>query len=790
MPTVPKKQIGEIRNAPAPTVFQTSRGIEGLASVGQGLTALGSGFQNLSDTTEKIALKVAVEDNERRAKELDVDFNKRRRAILYGDEENPGYYGRKGSEAVDSFGGVQDQLKKAREEVSGLAKNERIKRIFDKSSLTKTDSDLETMSAFVTRERVSANLIASQARTQEAIEDSTLAYNDKNVIDRSTAIVRSEVFAQSKIQGWKPETIKTELGKALTVMYTNMIKGALNRQDVQGAVDILDKYRGQMDAPVAAEMEALISKPKLIAQAQTEVEKILALSVTREEKLKAARALHTDNPTLRDEISKRLNARFNEEDTLQTDARKEKAREWNQSIVGGGQSLDTLIIRDPEAWALISQDFYLARALEASEVLRTKRETYARVDDSKLVEKLSIMSTQELAGVRPEDYRALLTEQTFKSFAAKVGAAKNKLEASETNRERYTRYEQMLKQMAPKNMEVFQKDQSQKNKDITNKIIQEMDVFVSERLKTGKEPTDPELRAQVQRLLTPVSQGGMLEPVFDFLGVRNKTAAEALTTWTPRELSNLRVDFVDIPPEQVRQIGEIFKKRDITPTNDLIEQYMGATVINDRARKERLLGIGKPTSLRNLNVEKPIVKKETPVSSANPISEPIASVANKEETVVAETPLPAKKETLAGTDATPVNREKFHVITLLVESGNQDKPEDSEEGAVGPGQILPKWFTKDFGKNLANDPVFKHIKPATEVQLRDPEFSRNMSRQISFALLDKYDDDFEKAAAAYHTGWPTVDRAIKQHGENWFKFIGPKTRAYVDKIATVFLKSK
>jgi len=395
MPTVPKKQIGEIRNAPAPTVFQTSRGIEGLASVGQGLTALGSGFQNLSDTTEKIALKVAVEDNERRAKELDVDFNKRRRAILYGDEENPGYYGRKGSEAVDSFGGVQDQLKKAREEVSGLAKNERIKRIFDKSSLTKTDSDLETMSAFVTRERVSANLIASQARTQEAIEDSTLAYNDKNVIDRSTAIVRSEVFAQSKIQGWKPETIKTELGKALTVMYTNMIKGALNRQDVQGAVDILDKYRGQMDAPVAAEMEALISKPKLIAQAQTEVEKILALSVTREEKLKAARALHTDNPTLRDEISKRLNARFNEEDTLQTDARKEKAREWNQSIVGGGQSLDTLIIRDPEAWALISQDFYLARALEASEVLRTKRETYARVDDSKLVEKLSIMSTQE-----------------------------------------------------------------------------------------------------------------------------------------------------------------------------------------------------------------------------------------------------------------------------------------------------------------------------------------------------------------------------------------------------------
>ena len=108
----------------------------------------------------------------------------------------------------------------------------------------------------------------------------------------------------------------------------------------------------------------------------------------------------------------------------------------------------------------------------------------------------------------------------------------------------------------------------------------------------------------------------------------------------------------------------------------------------------------------------------------------------------------------------------------------------SDAGARGLMQITEETF--DWIKsNIAPD------EPLTFDSLDDPETSIRFGSYFVSACLMRYGEDIPAAAAAYHSGWGTVDALLEDaqytaDGTALTVFPYPNMRAYVQKINTAY----
>ncbi|APD19722.1 tape measure protein [Pectobacterium phage PP101] len=96
------------------------------------------------------------------------------------------------------------------------------------------------------------------------------------------------------------------------------------------------------------------------------------------------------------------------------------------------------------------------------------------------------------------------------------------------------------------------------------------------------------------------------------------------------------------------------------------------------------------------------------------------------------------------------------------ESGNREYDKHgnritSPTGARGKYQILP---------STARDPGFG-LKPSDGT----PQDDERLAREYMMTLVDRYNGDYEKANAAYTDGAGTVDKAVKNYGDDWLKHV-------------------
>lgn len=57
-------------------------------------------------------------------------------------------------------------------------------------------------------------------------------------------------------------------------------------------------------------------------------------------------------------------------------------------------------------------------------------------------------------------------------------------------------------------------------------------------------------------------------------------------------------------------------------------------------------------------------------------------------------------------------------------------------------------------------------------------------------LTKRYTGNLRAAIAAYHSGYPIVDRAIRKHGDNWFNEVGKRTKNYVNVVLKTYSESE
>jgi GH24 family phage-related lysozyme (muramidase) len=586
VPIAPSTRFRQVRPIADQTPFDSGRG----ATIGafggleaQAITGLGQDLEVVSKEAEK----VLIQENERQAKELDVEFTSRKRQLLYGDgtEQNPGFYASQGKNTLELDPASREQLGKIQAELLNKSANGQVRRLFKGSSDARLQREYDNMSQFTAQQRKVANQTASDARIKEAVDDAALSgWSDPAILRNSESIISSEVFAQAEDQGWAPEVTQSKLEEARTLMYRDTIVAAIKQGQLDKAQEVFDKHKGKMDGPVAAEVAFMLEDQTLVVEAQAETDTIVESTNDYEEQLKLARSLPPGK--LRDEVVRRVSNRQAEKTRIES-VRKNEAASSAYNWIYDGNDFDQWRRENPEQFAVLASDGILMGAIERSMEQVSNGKRFALASDGETMLSISNLATDVLANTDLQLYRSSLTEQEYNRAITLQAGAKASLDSNSTNYEAYRRGERILSQMAPASLEWNDKDQSAKKVQKQQQITNDLRAFIASYTEQGIQPTEPQIAAEAQRLMTEVEVPGTFG---FFFGGDDELLAQA-TRLSKEDRARVRVGIENIPEAMQDGIKELFQESGRVATPDLIEQFYGATLMKDVARKRRLLGI-------------------------------------------------------------------------------------------------------------------------------------------------------------------------------------------------------
>ena len=141
---------------------------------------------------------------------------------------------------------------------------------------------------------------------------------------------------------------------------------------------------------------------------------------------------------------------------------------------------------------------------------------------------------------------------------------------------------------------------------------------------------------------------------------------------------------------------------------------------------------------------------------------------------------PEKYRDLVEKYAEEFDVDKYLLYAFIKTESGFDPDAKSSAGAIGLTQITEETF--DWIKLMLcprEDIVFE--------DLYEPEVSIRFGAYYISRCLDRYSGSIETAAAAYHSGWGTVDRLLeKQGGETLTEFPYAQMNNYVYKITKAY----
>lgn len=597
MPITPRLTTRQVAVRPDSTPYQTGRGAtqEAFGS-GRGLASLASGL----DAVAQVSTNIGLQDIEREASEADVRYTAERRRILYGDADNPGYYSLKGQAALDASPTVEKQLRETREKINQELRSENAKRLFGQASAVRLEGDLKGMGSYTLEQRTVANNTVSQARVKEAIDDAALGWNNPTVLNQSQAIIENEVHRQAEFNGWVPEVTNSKLQEARTLLFRNTVITALKQNKVAEARELFNTYKGQMDAPVAAEVEEMLRQGTMRAEAQAETATILATGADATEMRAMARAIK--NPELQDEVLARVNRRIAEMDQ-ERKAAEESAASSAYEALFSGQQLDQFQSENPELFALIVRDGGTMSNLLRIQDMVSEGRNFSRVDDPEKIQEFDKLDTAQKANVDLRAYQPYVTQSAWNDMRRAQQAAQSLLGDDAKARANHSFAQNLLRDYADKAVKGWDKEKrAQEYIDLQNTLSSQMGAFVQQSLeKDGSPPTEQEIRKEAERLTTVVEgvtgtrPDGYLNSLLDTIGISREAYAAELANMTPEEKAEARVPVEDIPASLRTDIEAVFQKYGVTATDELLEQYTGAFLANDVARQRRLLRPGEVT---------------------------------------------------------------------------------------------------------------------------------------------------------------------------------------------------
>jgi hypothetical protein len=255
----------------------------GSAAVGDGLDDVAKGFQAI----EAAMYEETLRDEERAVKNLEVEWSKKRREILFGDgtAKKPGFFSTAGEDTLNARPGVEQELNKARGQLLGKAKSTRVKQAFDLTSTTALQGELEQVDRYTIGQRREANIATSKASIDEAIQQASTYFSDDGKWNAAVDRIASETAAMGDLQGWSQEVINNTTQQFIGKAASDRVKRAL-LTDASSGEAAYSSMRDMIDGDMRIEIEQDIKA----AKKGEEVDKRLAEAERRQARDDAEKA--------------------------------------------------------------------------------------------------------------------------------------------------------------------------------------------------------------------------------------------------------------------------------------------------------------------------------------------------------------------------------------------------------------------------------------------------------------------------------------------------------------------
>ena len=599
MPRVPTNNIPTVRTVQDQNQFQVGRGANPEAfgaGIGRQVTNIGAAGIAAGDEALRIARNNQIIENEREGKELDALYLQRKNELLHGDgtAENPGYYSRQGGAAVDTGVDTTKALEELRKSIGQQATNQAVREAFLNSSATSFAADVKGVNRYVSEQRIVAANTASKARIKEASDDAALAWNDPEIEARSLSIIQNEVVSQGKLNGWDPEVTQSAWEEARTNMYREMVVTSVKNGRIDEAKATLERVKGSMDAPIAAEMQALVDQQENRVEEQVTTDRIIAENPgDPAAQLRAARQLTGE---LRDNVVKRINRRIDEGKEIERLQKQDIAQEAFGFVNSGGD-IDTYAKTNPERFRVLQSDGVLMNRLEKLQDRLAEGREYATASDRVSFTELSEMSDVELSRTDPDTYKGVLTKSEYNKYLTMRRGAIDSLDENSATYEPYRFADSQLARAAPNNLKWGKAKQGSALEKTQNTIRNTVFEQIRSKIElTGKKPTGDEIISMINRAFYATEKPSE-NTFFRFFGAADDQFAAELQNMTEEQLLQVTVDLENINPAFVQQAREQFKKHGVEATKERLEAFFGAEAIGTvnralgRRRQREILGL-------------------------------------------------------------------------------------------------------------------------------------------------------------------------------------------------------
>ncbi len=249
MPVVPRISNPSVDTAPIPNArvavnlnadaFGSSQARQ-LQNTGQGLSQIG-------DVLAERAIALQAEDNEYEAKNLDLEFNERARAIRQK------YLDTSGLDAMNGLAGAEAELGKVRREISAKASNNRVAMTFGQVAQARSIEYLDQFGQHATTQRRGYLDATDDALVATAINDGSLSWMRPDVATTHYNVGLSQIYAKAERNGLGAEATQYAVKQYQSNFFEAAAAQAIG-QDPANAMKHLKRYQSMLSASAYAKL--------------------------------------------------------------------------------------------------------------------------------------------------------------------------------------------------------------------------------------------------------------------------------------------------------------------------------------------------------------------------------------------------------------------------------------------------------------------------------------------------------------------------------------------------------
>lgn len=602
MATVPVSKISSVPALPAPsTPFRNERRATpesfGAAS-GRALQGLGQDVQRTSSVLFEIARVEQEQDNQREAKELEVQLSQSIRGIGYGDgQQDPGFYALGGSAALDARADAEERMKKEAQRIAALASNPNVRERFDAQALVRLENEFERVGRHIATQRQVANDQASDARIFEAV--SNVALNPE-LFEEGIRIAQAEVLSQGLQKGWFDENGdlndigQRKLIEAQTTIIQAAVDGAIKQGRIGFANAILRTNLDRIDGVIAIELMGSLKTQNdlIVIQEWADSLEGLGLSLSDEQKL----ARDTFSGTQEREALKEVSIRNGEAEAAD-EAALDDAFGKAASHIGATQGdLDGWIRDNDGLWKIIQGHPDKEAALKLHASRARLGEIFRDETDGVTFNSLLDLSPQQFAEVPLVQHQQNLTRQEDKEINQLQRGARAFVAAEGVDAAAFNVVEEAVERLAP-NSARKTGGEIDKTTVAYRSLLLQMYGWAAEQQEAGKVITTPDA---VNRLLEISNAAQNTQP--GIFGRDPIIGAQALPSefsvftkegrLIDRETITVTSDQLKTQPLLTARVGEALGNAGKDASDkELIENLAGAIISENNERIDRILGV-------------------------------------------------------------------------------------------------------------------------------------------------------------------------------------------------------